>query len=194
VEDDQQVRAAEPDSWGANPEVEFRAGFELVALHQAGEAKRRNGTSLLTSDEVHQLLTDYGDGSKFTWIRVAALGDVRCGRNNDPWVMIWDWNRDEPPTERQFDWWERFHNCFEQEEVAAKRAQAVAQLRGLKPSPLPKREDVGFSKRVRDIMKKEHQVARKDAEKQGAKGKTFRDRIVDLVSKTGGTTRKGSSR
>ena len=171
------VKQADRDSIFANPTVEYWAAFELLGMYDAGEARRSDGTPVLTEDQISQLRADYGDGSKAYWIRVSAIGPVRCGgdvRANNPWVLVWDWKRDEPPTEAQFQWWERFQNCRERERELAKK-------NGRKE---PKPEDIGFTKQLRDIIAREYKAARQEAEKKGTAAKPFHDRMAELVTKT----------
>jgi TPR repeat protein len=173
------VKQADRDTLSAYPVTEYRAGFELLSIYDSGEAKRPDGTPALTDDQVAQLRTDYGDGSKALWIRVNAIAPVRCGESalaNNPWVLVWDWSREEPPTEAQFQWWERNFNCKEEERERAKKAKRKE----------PKPEDVGFTKQLRDIILREYKAARADAAKKAGAAKTFRDRMADLVSKTAG--------
>jgi TPR repeat protein len=167
------VKQANSDSLYAEPSTEYRAAFELLSMHDSGDDKRGDSTPVLTEDQVTQLRNDYGDGSKATWIRVAAISPVRCGTDNDPWVLVFDWSRDEPPTEPQFQWWERYYDCKEKERDRAKKEGR----KELKP------EDIGFTKQLRDIIAREYKAAKKDAQKKGTAVKSFRDRMADLVTK-----------
>jgi hypothetical protein len=49
------VRQARPTSSEADPMVEIYSGFELLAMYEAGEAKRSDRTDRVTEDQVDQL-------------------------------------------------------------------------------------------------------------------------------------------
>lgn len=173
------IKQAEPDSQAADPQVEAWAGFELISLYDKGEARRRDGTPVLTEDQIHQLRQDYGDGSSKGFIRASAIGSIACGKafNGDKiWLMVWDWDREAPPTEPQLRWLERVHKCREVEISEAKEA-------GRKE---PKPEATGFTKAFRDKLAREYKIAREDKKKGAAKAKSFYDRMADLVTKGNG--------
>jgi TPR repeat protein len=157
------VRNAEPSSWEANPEVEIRASVELINMFDAGESKR-NGQNLITDDQIAQLRDDYGDTSRLTYVRAAAAGGwVKCKSAPDLWVLIWNSNRSEPPVEQQFDWYERNHKCKQKDPDDTRT----------------KEEDLGVSKKTREVFRREYEAALKDKEKR----KSFVDRMVELVNK-----------
>jgi TPR repeat protein len=158
------VRAAAPDSADAYPLIEVRAAFELIGMYDQGEFKRRDGTSLLSEDQINQLKSDYGDASKSIFIRTSAVGDgFRCPRySGEFWVLIWNWGRSEPPTEHQFDWFERYYRC---KEIAPTDTKTKPDQRGV-------------LKRTREVFKREFDAGQQD--KTGTK--TFVDRMIELVS------------
>jgi TPR repeat protein len=169
------VRQAAPDSADANPEYYFQAAFELLKLHDAGEDKRSDGTSLLLEDQIAQLRSDFGDADKLIYIRVGAIGKIVCPGQTDFWVAVWDRASAEPPTEDQFDWFERYWKC-KQRPADDKR----------------KDDDLGVTKKIRGVFNREFNAWLKtrtaQSEKQGdaKKGKppkTYTERMVELVNK-----------
>lgn len=174
------VRAAEPDSDKADPKAQVWAAFELIAIHDE-EANVSGGISqAISEDQINQLRRDFGDGTRQHWIRVDAFGAFKCGgfENNvgdtlgsDAWVLVWNWTRQEPPTHMQFDWLERRYGCREKEYDLAKKGDK-------KP---PSDDNIGFTKRTREKVAERQKDALKDTEKQGAKGKTFVDRMIALA-------------
>jgi len=158
------ARSAPSDSDDANPELEVWAAFELIGMCDAGENKRRDGTSAIMEDQIAQLRADYGDPSQYRYIRTSAVvpGGINCPRGPDEfWVMVWNWKRSEPPTEQMFDWFERRHKC-----------------KDITPGDTrSKPENLGVLKRTRDAFRREFEAAQKD--KSGTK--TFVDRMVELV-------------
>lgn len=99
----ERVNQADTGSWEADPRVAALAAFELMAMCDNGEAKRKDGSALLSEDQIQQLRQDYGDGVKKGFIRVSGIGDAACGKSSNwvenSWIMVWDWDRDDPPTE-----------------------------------------------------------------------------------------------
>lgn len=167
------VRQADPNKEDANPEFGFQAAFELIKMYDAGEAKRPDGSSLLLDDQIEQLRADYGDPSKLIYIRAGAItGDAKnsivCPGRDDLWVAIWNRKNPEPPTEEQFNWFERVNHC-KQRRADDKR----------------KDDELGVTKKVRSIVKREFDASLK-ADKSDDKSKPqklFTDRMVELVSK-----------
>ncbi len=174
----ERVKQAEPDSVEADPKVAAWAEFELISIYDKGEAKRRDGSSLLTDDQIHQLRDEFGDGSKQGFVRAGAIGPIACGDQNltNKWLMVWDWNRDDPPTEPQLRWLERRYSCAEKEIAKAKESNER-----WKRESTP--EDTGFTKEFRDRIARQYKVAREDAQKNVATAKSFYDRMAELVSK-----------
>ncbi len=172
----ERVKQAEPDSIAANPVTAANAAFELVNMYDKGEAKRRDGTSVITEDQNQLLRQEFGDGGNSGWIRTSAIGPIACGNLSfsDVWVKVWDWSRDEPPTEPQLRWLERYYNCAEKEIAQAKEAGKRE----------PKPEDTGFTREFRDRIARTYKAARDDVQKNGAKAKSFYDRMAELVSKS----------
>jgi TPR repeat protein len=158
------ARSAPGDSDDANPEHEVWAAFELISMYDAGESKRRDGTSVIMEDQIAQLRADYGDPSQYRYIRTGAvaLGGINCPRGpNEFWVMVWNWKRAEPPTEQMFDWFERRYKC---KDIVPGDTRS-------------KTENLGVLKRTRDVFRREFEAAQKD--KSGTR--TFVDRMVELV-------------
>jgi len=91
------VRAAEPSSWEARPEIEVRAAVELISMFDGGETKQ----GLITEDQITQLkglwryqsphLHTCGGGRRRgrLQVRPRALG------------VIWNSKRSEPPAIQQ---------------------------------------------------------------------------------------------
>ena len=180
----ERVKLAAPDSWEANPQVAAYAAFELVGMVDKGEAKRADGSPIITEDQIQQLRHDYGDGGNMGYIRIRGIGTPACGaRTSDlmsEWIMVWDWTRDEPPTNSQLRWLERYHNCIEEEVAQAKE----------KNKREPKPEETGFTREFRERISQQFKSAREDAKKNGAKAKSFYQRMADLVSKSDGPSRR----
>ena len=170
------VRQADPGSLDASPEFAFQSAFELIKMYEAGEAKRADGSSLILEDQIDQLKTDYGDPTRMIYIRVAALGKIECsGLGEDFWVAIWDRKSSEPPTEEQFNWFERYHQC------KLRRADDKR-----------KDDELGITKKIRDLVKREFQASIKNKDKDsgessGKAPKPFTDRMVELVNKKKGS-------
>lgn len=175
------VRQADPDSAFAKPDPAILAAFELTKMVDAGEAKRGDGSSLLTQDQVDQLHADYGDPSKLLYIRVKSIthdaknsivckGADKRDRNLDPWVWIWNRKSSEPPTEQQFNWLERYYQC--------KQRPADDKT---------KDQDLGITKKVRSVVNKEFAASVKlEKTEDGAKSKPpkpFVDRMVEIITK-----------
>lgn len=161
----ERVRSAPADSPAADPMTEYYAGFELIKMYDAGEAKRRDGMPAIFDDQIDQLRADYGDGSKILYIWVGNIWPVECGRSGrDLWVAVWDWKRPNPPTDPQFDWFERINKCKERD-----------------PKDKRKEEDLGVPAKTRDVFRKELQASRDPKAKD--KQRSFVDRVADLVDK-----------
>lgn len=161
----ERVRSAPADSAAADPMTEYYAGFELIKMYDAGEAKRKDGMPAIFEDQIDQLRADYGDGSKILYIWVGNIWTVDCGKpGQDLWVAVWDWKRPSPPTETQFDWFERVNKCKERD-LKDKR----------------KEEDLGVPARTREVFRKELQASRDPKAKD--KQRSFVDRMADLVDK-----------
>jgi hypothetical protein len=180
------VRQARLDTAEAYPMVEVFSAFELLNMHEAGEDKRSDRTQLLNDDQVAQLASDYGDGASLKWLnfRNAVLlanvdADIYCNRDAfNRNLAFWSWKRSTPPTDPQFDWFERFYRCHEVE-------------RGKKPSaegkPGASAEFQGL-KRVREFYRKQYEAWLKDSEaveRGKSKGKdraqSFTEKISQLL-------------
>jgi TPR repeat protein len=165
------VRQAAPDSRDANPEFYFQAAFELLKMHDQKEDKRPDGSNVLLDDQLDQLRSDFGDPSKLIYVRVGAVGRIVCPGQSDLWVAVWDRTTSEPPTEDQFDWFERYWRC-KQRTADDKR----------------KEEDLGIPKKVRSIFNREFSTWLKSQKaasdnKSSKPPKSYSERMVELVNK-----------
>jgi len=181
------VRQARPTSAEANPMVEVKAGFELLEMQEAGEAKRSDNSPLIDEDQLDQLKTDYGDGRtlKYLNFRSAVLlakvnVPVKCLSTafND-YLGFWSWKRSLSPTDPQFEWFERYYHCREEEPESGKRGEAKdaasAKVQGLR--------------RVREFYRKQYEAWNKEKQaeakaKEAAKEnpQSFTDRIAALLA------------
>ncbi len=175
----QHVKQAPADSIEADPKIAAKAAFELVSMYDKGDAKRRDGTSVLSDDEIQQLRQEYGGGDIQGYVRVSGIGAPICGDKENvnklgsEWLALWDSSRDEPPTEPQLRWLERRYSCAESE---------VAQARE-KGKREPKPEDTGFSREFRDKIARQYKASRDDIQRNGAKAKSFYDRMAEIVNR-----------
>ncbi len=165
----EKVREVDPASVHADPKIEARAAFELMSIYSA-EKSKRGRSSIITDDQIERLGQDYGDGKRTHLVRLGALGPVRCANRNlaDRWILIWNWQRSEPPTDAQFDWLERHYRCHEIEQQVARDQNRKA----------PKRKDTGITRRLRDTVRKLHRSARR----RNSNGKLFVERMIEMVS------------
>ncbi len=180
----ERVKQAAPDIDDADPKVSAWAAFELVSMYDKGEAKRRDGTSIITDDQIQQLRQEFGDGGNQGYIKIGAIGTPACGTRSlavaGEWLMVWDWSRDEPPTGPQLRWLERYYSCAEKEIAQAKDSGKRE----------PKPEDTGFTNEFRNKIERQYKAAREDVEKNGAKAKSFYDRMAELVNNSEGGGRR----
>jgi TPR repeat protein len=180
----EKVNQSDTGSEEAEPRVAAEAAFELMSIYDSGEAKRKDGSPLISEDQILLLRQDYGDGGRKGYIRVGGIGEVACGadtrRVQNQWIMVWDWDRDDPPTESQLRWLERKYHCAENE---------IKQARD-KNKKEPKPEDTGFTKSFREKIAAQYRAARDDIKKNGAKAKSFYDRMAELVSRDDGRSRR----
>lgn len=170
-----QVRASDPTSDYADPQIEAYASFELIKIYDEGQRVRLDGSALFTDDQIEELKLQFGPPGEAQLIRVSAVGPIRCPAIIDPsknvpavvtyWALIWNGSGARNPTEDQFDWLERRYRC--------KRKI---------PDSKEKEEDLGFTKKTRDIFKREWEAALKDRERDATKKRSFVDRMVELVS------------
>ena len=160
------VRSAPADSDYANPQVEALAAFDLMDMYNKGEAKGKDGASLITLDQSDQLKADYGDASSLYWVPTTALGPINCAAQSQYRVMVWDWSRDVSPTEHQFDWFERRYHC---KEVA----------RPSDTSKKTKTVELGVTKKTRENFTRLFKDWKKDKDKK----LTYADRIAQYIAK-----------
>ncbi len=176
------VKQADPDSEDANPRYFYLSAFELIKMYDAGEAKRADGSSIMLQDQVDQLRVDFGDPEKLVYVQAANFGPINCHGKNSLWVAIWDRKSKEPPTEEQFNWWERRYSCKlkkieEKEKDKGNSRQSRRRER---------EEELGVSEKVRNTFNREFEAWLKGNEEKDSKKpqKPFTDRIVAMVSKT----------
>jgi hypothetical protein len=88
-----------------NPLDEVAAGILLAEMAANGEAVDQNGKPLLTQDERDRLELYYGRPDPETKkVKVRSLRvEMSCGYK---YFWIWDWGRDDSPTEIQFQYFE----------------------------------------------------------------------------------------
>jgi TPR repeat protein len=92
-----------------NPLDEIAAGILLAEMAANGEAVNRDGQPLLTQQERERLERYYGRPDPETKkVKVRSLKVwMSCGGRLDAkYLWIWDWGREEPPTEQQFRYYE----------------------------------------------------------------------------------------
>ena len=189
------VRQARPDSVEADPMVEVQSAFEILGMHDASETKRKDGTELVSDDQVDQLRADYGDRSTLKFlnledaIRLAKI-DVVVTCRRDAFVKsigIWDWKRSVAPTDPQFDWFEHFYKCRESDPRAtAKRDSKEKDSR----EPQAQAEEVAGLKRIREFYRKQFEawtkerdsVAKGKSKDDDARPKSFTDWIGTLLA------------
>ncbi len=93
-----------------NPLDEVAAGILLAEMAANGEAVNRDGQPLLTQEERDRLERYYGRPDPETKkVKVRSLKVwMSCGgRTEAKYLWIWDWGREEPPTEQQFRYYEQ---------------------------------------------------------------------------------------
>jgi TPR repeat protein len=101
-----------------DPMHEFAAGILLVEMGRRGEAIDANGRRMIEPEELDRLERYYGRfdsaAGRVNVRRIAV--PLYCGgdqqRPTGSWrVWIWDWDRDESPTEAQFRHYEETIDC-----------------------------------------------------------------------------------
>ena len=179
----EQVRSAAPHTVTANPQYEILAAHDLIVMQDKNEARRRDGTPALTEDEIALLRLQYGDPSERFYILTSAIsrrGGINCGTTNKFWVLVWNWEQDEPPTSRQFDWFERKNNCREKILKIRWDAYKLLSDKRKKRKGKPKLKDGtwGVTKRVRDVVAKQYKASKRKKNKV-----TFAERMRRRVTK-----------
>jgi TPR repeat protein len=192
------VRQARPTSAEADPMIEIYAGFELLAMQEAGEAKRSDTTQLIDEDQVDQLRTDYGEGSTIKFLDFNTAAELTKLRLSitcasaafyHP-VAFWSWKRSLPPTDPQFEWFERYFRCHE-EEAEAGKAGATKDAESTKVQGLRRIRE--FYRKQYEAWSKERQNAEAGKSRDSAKQapQSFTDRIAALLSnEEGGRSRR----
>ncbi len=180
------VKQADPDSEEADPEYYFLSAFELIKMYDANEAKRADGTSLMLQDQIDQLRQEFGDPGKLVWVHPYRFGNINCNGKTMNWVAVWDSTAKEPPTEAQFNWWERRNKCRLKKIVENENDNSRRYRRRQE-----KNEEQGIPESVRSVFKREYEswLKRIEESKKGAEGQgekkppePYSDRIVKLVA------------
>jgi hypothetical protein len=123
----------DPMTEEGNPFHEIGAAHLLVEMAKSGEAVDSIGRPLLTGDEIARLERYYGTvdpvTKKVTIRRLSVPITCRLrrsanGRNditwtNRDWLWVWDWGRNESPTEAQMRNLERTWNCSDNDDLRA---------------------------------------------------------------------------
>jgi TPR repeat protein len=183
------VRSADPASDNADPRIAAEAAFELIGMANAREIR---SSAAASEEEIARLKETYGEETNFWRIRTSAIGRVNC-RTDDLWVWVWNSRRPTPPTDDQFDWFERSRQCRVLTEAEREhRANIERQNRTLPKNrqiALISLDDLGVPKSTRDIFKREYEAALKDKDKK----QSFIDRMVRLANaepKSSGSKRR----
>ena len=194
------VRQAGPTSFEADPMVEVYAAFELLSMHEAGEARRSDRTELINEDQLDQLRSDYGDRSTLKYLNFEAAVllaklkvTVTCKKaafsSN---LAFWSWKRPVPPTDAQLDWFERYYSCQETEpETDRRKGGKDKDKEGAEVQSVGLKRLKEFYRRQYELWVKERDSAEKGKGKQDAneRPQSFTDRIALLLSEgeEGGT-------
>ena len=190
------VRQARPDTLQAYPMDEVLSAFELLDMFETGDSKRRDGSELLSEDQISQLKADYGDRSTIKWLgfRSSVLlanvnAEIWCRSDAyDKNMAFWSWKRSIAPTDLQFDWFERVFKCHEVErkDTSRRRRRGKDKEEDTQPASAP--EVLGL-KRVREFYRKQYEAWLKEieaAEKgkggKGDKPRSFTDRIAERLA------------
>jgi TPR repeat protein/uncharacterized caspase-like protein len=195
------VRQAPPTSADSYPMVEVFAAFELLAMQEAGEAKRADRSELINDDQLSQL-REYGDRSTLRYMnfrQAVALGQgdltVTClSEAFTKTVAFWSWKRPIPPTDPQFEWFERAYDCRESDPKAEKRKERSGRDKD-KEAAAPEKQGL---KRVREFYKKQYDAWLKEREAAEKKDKadakesprSFTDKIAELLDDGGKRRRR----
>ena len=195
------VRQAPPTSADSYPMVEVFAAFELLAMQEAGEAKRADHSELINDDQLSQL-REYGDRSTLRYMnfrQAVALGQgdltVTClSEAFTKTVAFWSWKRPIPPTDPQFEWFERAYDCRESDPKAEKRKERSGRDKD-KEAAAPEKQGL---KRVREFYKKQYDAWLKEREAAEKKEKadakesprSFTDKIAELLDDGGKRRRR----
>ncbi|MGO9007296.1 MAG: DUF2610 domain-containing protein [Beijerinckiaceae bacterium] len=113
---------ANPTTDDGNPFREFAAGILIAEMVRSGEATGPDGQQLLTKDQIEHLDKFYGKVDPETkQVKVRRLDvPLHCyvdkdnvADYNDRWeyIWVWDWGREESPTEPQFRSLEQETSC-----------------------------------------------------------------------------------
>jgi TPR repeat protein len=112
---------ADPTTTDGDPFMEIAAGHLLAEMAKTGQAVDTSGRPLLTQDEVDRIEHYYGKVDPMTRrVKAGRLSvPIRCdafpGFEMKQLVWIWDWGRNESPTEPQFRKIERDSDCSDHE-------------------------------------------------------------------------------
>ncbi|HEX8165106.1 MAG TPA: DUF2610 domain-containing protein [Beijerinckiaceae bacterium] len=123
---------ADPTEAGGNPYHELDAGILLVNMVKHGEAVSKAGRPLFTQDEIDRMEKYYGRADPVTKeVKVRRLVvPVGCGGGRQyKQIWVWDWGREESPTEPQFRFLEREEGCRQNNELRQTLASSFATAR-----------------------------------------------------------------
>jgi hypothetical protein len=110
---------ADPESEYADPANAYLPAFEIIEMYDNGEAKSDDGTQLVSEARITELRNTYGDPRRRHFFKVPVS---RCTTWLDHmWVELWEWTRDEPPSEAQFQWFERYWQKYFAREIALEK-------------------------------------------------------------------------
>jgi hypothetical protein len=132
-------QAGNPGAFGVatsnNPLDEVAAGILLAEMAAGGQAVGADGQALLTQDERDRLERYYGrpdPDTKLVKVRsVKVLMDCG-GQTYYKYLWVWDWGRDESPTEFQFRYYESQQpTCRPHYDPANPRASSREALKAL---------------------------------------------------------------
>ena len=108
---------ADPTATDGDPFKEIAAGHLLAEMAKNGEAVDASGQPLLTQDEIDRIEKFYGKVDPLTHrVKAGRLSvPIRCdafrGFGVTQLIWIWDWGRNESPSEPQFRKIERDYDC-----------------------------------------------------------------------------------
>ena len=169
----QQIRSAAPHSDAANPKYEILAAHVLIDMQDKNEAVHSDGTPILTEDEINNFRREYGDPGETVYIRTSVIhsrkgGGIVCKGAEDLWVLVWNWDKDEPPTTSQFDWYERKNSCRDRELEKKWKIYKEANEKKKKKLGKPKLKagTWGVTKKVRNVVAKVYKTYKNKKNKE----------------------------
>ena len=176
----EKVKTSEAGTLQANPEFKILSAFRIMSMYTKGEAKRFDGTSVITEDQFDQLEKEYGDSSDVYYVNISTLGNINCGRTryHNVRVLVWNWKNNNPPTDEQLDWWQLNKRCIQEQRKYER------DLKLIRRKVRPKKEaHIGITSKIRRTILREFKAAQRDVKRRGPKAKAFTQRMVELVRK-----------